>query len=71
MALVDNKHLEPADFITPVIAKSVDNSAISRTVNAVDAKLSTAQLEKLNIDVGNHEAPSSVASSWLKSEGLL
>lgn len=70
-ALTDNKHLEPADYMIPVIRKAVDTSAVAKPINAVDAKLNTSQLEKLNIDVSSkHQPPATVASNWLKSEGL-
>lgn len=71
VALTDNKHLEPADYIIPVIAKSVDTSPVAKALNAVSAKLTTDQLETLNIDVDNHQATTTVAQNWLIKEGLL
>ena len=33
VALTDNKHLEGADYIVPVIRKSVDTSGVARALN--------------------------------------
>ncbi|HEY1829601.1 MAG TPA: ABC transporter substrate-binding protein [Acidimicrobiales bacterium] len=73
VALTDNKHLEAADYITPVIRKSVDTPAVAKLINEVDAKLTTAQISKLNILVTGpkKELPTTVAESWLKAEHLL
>ena len=69
--LVDNRHLEPADFVTPVIRKSVDTQAVAKALNAMDAKLTTVQLEHLNIDFSSkHQPEATIASNWLKSQGL-
>jgi osmoprotectant transport system substrate-binding protein len=69
--LVDNKHLQPADHLIPVIRKSVDNSTVSSALNALSAKLTTVQLSDLNIKVNvDHDEPATVASQWLKTEGL-
>ncbi len=69
--LVDNKHLQPADHLIPVIRKPVDTPAVAAALNAVSAKLTTQQLEGLNIDVNvDHDDPATVAARWLKSEGL-
>jgi osmoprotectant transport system substrate-binding protein len=69
--LQDNKHLQPADHLIPIIRTSVDTAGVSKALNAVDALLTTEQLEHLNIDVNvDHENPATVASSWLKSVGL-
>jgi osmoprotectant transport system substrate-binding protein len=73
VALTDNKHLEAADYITPVIRTSVDSSQVSSLINKVQAKLTTAQISKLNILVTGpkKEEPAAVAQAWLKQEGLL
>jgi len=70
VALADNKHLEPADYMIPVVRKAVAG-AVAAPLNAADAKLTTAQLEQLNIDYNNHEDPATVASGWVKKEGLV
>ena len=35
VALTDNKHLEAADYIVPVIRKSVDTPAVAKLINAM------------------------------------
>jgi len=73
VALTDNKHLEAADYITPVIRKSVDTAAVAKLINAVSAKLTTAQISKLNVLVTGpqKEQPAAVAQTWLTSQHLL
>ncbi len=72
VALTDNKHLEGADYIIPVIRKSVDSSAVSSALNALDEKLTTDAISKLNLDVtADKEQPAAVAKAWLKANGLL
>ena len=51
VALTDNKHLEGADYIVPVIRKSVDTTGVAKVLNNIDAKLTTAAISKLNLDV--------------------
>lgn len=69
--LVDNKHLQPADHVIPVIRKSVASTTVVKAINAVSAKLTTAQLRKLNLEVSNsHKNPAAVAAAWFKAEHL-
>jgi osmoprotectant transport system substrate-binding protein len=68
VALTDNKHLEGADYIVPVIRKSVDTSGVAKVLNQIDAKLTTDAISKLNLDVtAKKEEPAAVAQSWVKS----
>ena len=70
VALTDNKHLEGADYIVPVIRKSVDTSGVAKVLNQIDAKLTTDAISKLNLDVtAKQEQPAAVAQSWVKSVG--
>jgi osmoprotectant transport system substrate-binding protein len=73
VALTDNKHLEAADYITPIIRKSVDTPAVAALINKVSAKLTTAQISKLNVLVTGpqKESPALVAQNWLKAEHLI
>ncbi|HEY7948682.1 MAG TPA: ABC transporter substrate-binding protein [Acidimicrobiales bacterium] len=69
--LVDNKHLQPADHLIPVIRNSVDTPTVSTALNNLSAKLTTVQLSNLNIKVNvDHDDPAAVATQWLRSEGL-
>jgi len=68
VALTDNKHLEGADYIVPVIRKSVDTSGVAEVLNKIDAKLTTDAISKLNLDVtAKQEQPAAVAQAWVKS----
>ncbi len=70
VALTDNKHLEGADYIVPVIRKSVDTTGVASALNKIDQKLTTAAIEKLNLDVtSNQEQPAAVAQAWVTSVG--
>jgi osmoprotectant transport system substrate-binding protein len=70
VALTDNKHLEGADYIVPVIRKSVDTPGVAKILNTVDAKLTTDAISKLNLDVtAKQEQPATVAQTWLTSVG--
>jgi osmoprotectant transport system substrate-binding protein len=70
VALTDNKHLEGADYIVPVIRKSVDTSGVAKALDSIDAKLTTAAITKLNLDVNNQqEQPAAVAQTWVTSVG--
>jgi osmoprotectant transport system substrate-binding protein len=73
VALTDNKHLEAADYITPVIRTSVDSTQVTKVIDAASAKLTTAQISKLNILVTGpkKEQPAAVAETWLKAEHLI
>ncbi|HZU79341.1 MAG TPA: ABC transporter substrate-binding protein [Acidimicrobiales bacterium] len=70
--LTDDKHLEAADYVIPVIRSSVDTSAVASALNGLSAKLTTDQLSSLNIEVSvNHEDPATVARKWAQKEGLI
>ena len=70
VALTDNKHLEGADYIVPVIRKSIDTPGVANVLNSIDAKLTTNAISKLNLDVtANQEQPAAVAQSWVNSVG--
>jgi osmoprotectant transport system substrate-binding protein len=70
VALTDNKHLEGADYIVPVIRTSVDTPGVAKIINAIDAKLTTVAISKLNLDVtAKQEQPPAVAQAWVTSVG--
>jgi osmoprotectant transport system substrate-binding protein len=71
VALTDDKHLEGADYIVPVIRKSVDQPALASALAALDQKLTTDAISKLNLEVtAQKEQPAAVAKAWLTSVGL-
>lgn len=70
VALTDNKHLEGADYIVPVIRKSVATSGVASVLDEIDAKLTTTAISKLNLDVtSKQEQPAAVAQTWVSSVG--
>ncbi len=72
VVLDDDKHLELADNVVPMIRNSVNNPEITQTLNAVSAKLTTEDLSGLNKRASiDHEEPDALAMEWLKSKGLL
>ena len=68
--LRDNRHMQAADDVIPVIRKAVNSARIASTLNALSKKLSTDALARMNTAVAKHESPASVAARWLASEGL-
>lgn len=72
VALVDNKHLEGADYIVPVVRKSVVSPALTGALAKLDNALTTDAISKLNLEVTKQkEQPAAVAQAWLTSEGLI
>ena len=72
VVLEDDKHLENADNIVPVIRKSVDSPAIDAILNAISAKVTTDQMLALNkqVDISQQD-PAAVAKSFLDQNSLL
>ena len=70
--LTDDKKLQNADYLVPIVNTKKLSPTISKTLNAVSAKLTTNDLAQLNkkVDVGQQK-PADVASDWLKSQNLL
>src|ERR1019366_8247700 len=68
VVLTDNKHLEGADYIVPVIRTSVDTRGVAPVLHSIDAKLTTNAISKLNLDVtAKQEQPADVAQAWVTS----
>ncbi len=71
VVLTDDKHLQAADAITPVIATPKATAGVTKVVDKVSAALTTTILLNLNKSVGvDHQDPQVVADNWLKSKGL-
>jgi len=72
VALVDDKHLEAADYLAPVVRKAVDTPDVERLLNGVSAKLTTENIGPLNkaFDI-DHKDAASLAKAFLKDNGLL
>jgi osmoprotectant transport system substrate-binding protein len=73
VVLEDDKHLQLADNVTPVVnaATAQANPAVLPALDAVSAKLTTDELIKLNaaVDVDRKSA-TDVASGWVKDNDL-
>jgi osmoprotectant transport system substrate-binding protein len=71
VVLNDDKHLQAADAITPVIAKAKATAGVTTVADKVSAALTTDILLNLNKSVGvDHQDPQAVADQWLQSKGL-
>ena len=68
--LADNKNLEPADHIIPIIRRSFDTAGVAAALNALSAKLTTAKLLALDNQASANHEPATDAANWLKSVGL-
>ncbi|MET4782328.1 ABC transporter substrate-binding protein [Glaciihabitans sp. UYNi722] len=71
VALTDPGNLFFPDNVAPVVSKKVDAKA-AKILNAVSAKLSTADLVKLNDQsVTDKKSADAIAKAWLKDKGLV
>lgn len=75
LLLEDDKHLQLADNIAPVVRKDVlakDNGDLTKLLNSISAKLSQTELGDLNKQVSiDKKDPKDVAAAWLKKQGLV
>jgi osmoprotectant transport system substrate-binding protein len=71
VVLEDDKHLQQADNIVPLIRTDVLNSEITTLLNSIDAKLNTPDLTALNksADVDKQD-PADLAKTWVSSHGF-
>jgi len=68
--LEDDKHLQNADNVVPAIRTTKLNSEIRSLWNAISAKITTADLQKLNKSADiDKEDPDALAQTWLKDHG--
>jgi osmoprotectant transport system substrate-binding protein len=73
VVLADDRGLQPAENVTPLIRTEVAERygvRLVRLVNAVSASLTTDQLRALNRSVADGENPAAVANQWLTTHGL-
>ena len=73
VVLRDDKGLQPAENVTPVVRREVVDrwgDRLTAAVDAVSAHLTTATLGQLNGRVAAGESPAVVATNWLRAEGL-
>jgi osmoprotectant transport system substrate-binding protein len=73
--LEDDKHLQPAQNLVPIASKALADGApadFASTLNAIQAKLTTAALTQLGQAINlNHQDIAEVATKFLKDNGLL
>jgi osmoprotectant transport system substrate-binding protein len=75
VVLRDNRGLQPAENVTPVVRRAVlerYGPGLATVVDAVSARLGSSDLRDLNAGMmRNPEAAASEASRWLAAHGLL
>jgi osmoprotectant transport system substrate-binding protein len=75
VVLADNRNLQPAENIVPVLRRATADqygSGLLAALNAVSVRLSTPVLTELDAQVQlNGRTPAAVADSWLKGRGLV
>jgi osmoprotectant transport system substrate-binding protein len=72
--LADDKRLQPADNVVPVLRREVLDAygpPLVRLVNAVSAQLTTRELTGLNLQVADGKAAADAASSWLRAHTII
>jgi osmoprotectant transport system substrate-binding protein len=73
VVLADDRGLQPAENVTPMVRReAVDRwgDALTGTVDGVSAQLTTDALVSLNAGVAAGRSPQDVAAEWLDAEGL-
>jgi len=74
LALSDDRHLQPAENVTPVVTRRVVSTygtRLVRLVDAVSARLTTKTLRSLNAEAALRGArPERVAARWLAEQGI-
>jgi osmoprotectant transport system substrate-binding protein len=73
VVLADDRALQPAENVVPVLRRTTlerYGGRLLAVLNAVSARLSTAELTQLNAQVEKGRAPRAVASHWLTGAGF-
>ena len=70
VALEDDKSLFAAENVVPVIKAAKQNDTITKTLNAVSAKLTTDDLIKMNAEAATGTNLADIAKKWLADSGL-
>ena len=67
VVLQDDKHLEAADNVVPIVRTAVATDEVKRVLNSIDAKLTTADLLNMNQQVSlEHKDADAVAKAYLE-----
>jgi osmoprotectant transport system substrate-binding protein len=70
VALEDDKFLFAAENVVPVIKAAKENDTITKTLNAVSAKLTTDDLIKMNAEAATGTNLADIAKKWLAGAGI-
>jgi osmoprotectant transport system substrate-binding protein len=71
LSLSDPKNMFAAQNVLPLVYKKAASAKVVSTLNAVSAKLTTADLLAMNKSLSiNHESYTTVADNWLSQNGL-
>ena len=72
--LADDKRLQPADNVVPVVRREVLDAygpPLVRLLNAISAQLTTPELIRLNVQVYQGRPAADVASGWLRAHTII
>jgi osmoprotectant transport system substrate-binding protein len=71
--LQDDKGLQPADNVIAVWRSKVDSASLKSVIDAVNAKLTTAEYNKLSLEISGSQKldPSAAAKQWLTDQSLM
>jgi osmoprotectant transport system substrate-binding protein len=72
--LADDRRLQPADNVVPVLRREVVDAygpPLVQLVNAVSAPLTTTELTKLNVQVASGVPAAEAAGAWLRAHGII
>ena len=70
--LGDDRHLQPAENVTPVVNSEVVRrfgQAAVEVIDDVSARLTTSDLRSLNAQTMGGRTPRQVAAAWLATDG--
>ena len=67
VVLQDDKHLEAADNVIPIMRQAAASDEVKKILNNIDTKLTTADLVTMNSQVAlQHQDPDAVAAAYLQ-----
>jgi osmoprotectant transport system substrate-binding protein len=72
--LADDKRLQPADNVVPVLRREVVDAygpPLVRLLNAVSAQLTTVELTKLNLQVAKGQPAADAVGAWLRTHPII
>jgi osmoprotectant transport system substrate-binding protein len=72
--LADDRRLQPADNVVPVLRREILQAygpGLVRLLNAVSARLTTAELTKLNLQVAEGQPAADAAAAWLRAHTII